>query len=121
MEIVHFTTSSSPLSMVMARPLTAIYRRCSIFPRFLIYYANIWVPSKIIGLQGVDFIDLFHWGGLATRVFKTMVENKIAEAGSPEEFQKDQIRPNTLILVSVGALFSRGSSSRVPPLKEKGN
>lgn len=77
MEIVHFTTSSSPLSMAMARSLTAIYRRYSIFPRFLIYYSNIWVPSKIIGLQGVDFIDLFHWSGLATRVFKTMVEKKI--------------------------------------------
>lgn len=46
------------------------------FPRFLIYYSNIWVPSKIIGLQGVDFIDLFHWGGLATRVFKTTAEKK---------------------------------------------
>lgn len=45
------------------------------FPRFVICYSNIWVPSKIIGLQGADFIDLFHWGGLATRVFKTMVRN----------------------------------------------
>lgn len=48
-----------------------------------------------------------------------MVEKKIAEAGSPEEFQKDQIRPNPLILVSVGSLFSRGPSSRVPSLKRK--
>lgn len=91
------------------------------FPRFLIYYSNIWVPSKIIGLQGVDFIDLFHWGGLATGVFKTTAEKKIAEAGSPEEFQKDQIRPNPLIFASVGSFFGRGPSSRVPPLKEKGN
>lgn len=88
MERVHFTTSSSPLSMAMARSLTAIYRRCSIFPRFLIYYSNIWVPSKLIGLQGVDFIDLFHWGGLATSVFKTMVGKKMLKLVLLKNFKK---------------------------------
>ena len=73
MEIIHFTTHSSHISMAMTRSLTRIYMRCSVFPRFVIYYSNTWVPSKIIGLQGADFIDLFHWGGLATRVFKTTV------------------------------------------------
>lgn len=94
MEIVHFTTSSSPLSMAMARSLTAIYRRYSIFPRFLIYYSNIWVPSKIIGLQGVDFIDLFHWSGLATRVFKTKVEKKKLKLVFLKNFRKIKLGQN---------------------------
>lgn len=88
MEIVHFTTNCSTPSMAMARSLTAIYRRCSVYPQFLIHYSNIWVPSKIIGLQGVDFIDLFHWGGLATRVFKIMVGEKMLKLIFLKNFRK---------------------------------
>lgn len=35
------------------------------FPRFVTYYSNVWAPSPITGLQGADFIDILHWGGLA--------------------------------------------------------
>lgn len=65
--------------MAVSRSLGRIFMRHPLFPSSVIHYSNIWVPSKIIGLQGADFISILHYGGLATRVFKTMVEIKNAE------------------------------------------
>lgn len=58
----------------------------------------------------MQILSTFSLGWIGHKSLENKGRNIFAEPSSPEEFQKDQIRPKMLILVSVWSLFSRGPS-----------